>query len=766
MSESILEQFIIAMRAAGCAPQNFDDIIPDGEDHLYRLQGDRKDKRGGYCLTIEADGFAFGNFRNFKTAEHGKWNSSKGSKKLTKEERTAIDARIKSAEAAKHAAMEKRHAEKAAEAQALWKTLKPAETHPYLETKGIKPHGARLDGEDLIYQGVSGGKVWMYQRIKPDGEKLNQYGAKKKGTYCPFTNASEPKEVILIAEGLATAASIREATGLPTLAAWDAGNLVCVAKEMRVKYPDAKLIICADNDSEGEKNTGIVYAQQAAAKVGGFVVYPESPDGKELDFNDYANTNGLEAVKEKILSVLAERAHEGVIVPDDNSQPLMRDDIPDAIPDEMVLVKCEDSSEDFDDKILENLLIWRKFPLNGDVGKKIPNSLNNILVYFRNVNKYKDMFRYDRFAGRVVLHRQPFWFYGDKFKVREIQDADTSYLTASMERDGLSPSAANVRTAIDVVARENWIDPPLDYFSRIVWDGVDRLDTVLEKYFGATGDKTYLSSVGKKWFISGAARIFSPGCRVDTMLVLEGGQGAMKSTALSVIANVGEGSDEESYFCDTLTFEQISGKDAVLTLQGKLVVEFPELAGLGGREVEEVKSWMSIRVDEIRRPYGREVERFPRRFIAAGTTNESHWLKDKTGNRRFWPVTCGEIDIVALTRDREQLWAEAVHRYKNKEPWWIDRKSEAWETASTEQKARLLDDIWADPISQIVQGHEFITVRDILHEMKIEVKDQNAKNQKQVIDVLKSLGYKPTKRRHNGKTANGWFKELGEEVTF
>lgn len=761
MSQDIINNFIDSMRAAGCEPHDPAEIVPDGEDHYYRLAGDKRDKRGGYCLTITPDGFSYGNYVNFKTGDKGSWYSGKGVKSLSAEERKANEARYKALETARKAKVEARHKQSAFDAGLLWAKCKPVQTHDYLLRKGIQAHGARIDGKDLIYPGYLGGKIVTYQRIAPDGGKLFLAGGKKQGCYYPLTTAAEPKDTIIITEGIATAASIREACGLPVLAAFDAGNLQHVAKEMRGKYPKAKIILAADNDHGGEKNTGILSAQQAAAKVGGFVVWPEFEEGSSLtDFNDLHMTAGLDAVKDKILSVLTRAESVGDTVVADPHLLDSQSGIPDFIPDGLVPFDAPESgklSPVFDDKKISNSLIWKKWPSDMDQGKMEPNSIHNILVFMRHKDKYQGLFRYDRFAGRVILAREPFWHDStERFKVREIRDSDISYMTASMEKDNLAPSGAKIHEAINVVAQENWIDPPLDYFNALKWDGVERHSMWLHKYLGAGGDRSYLAAVGSAFLIAIVARQFSPGCKAENMLVLEGPQGLLKSSALRALADVGKGEDQESYFCDTLSFDQLKDKDSVLKMQGKTIIEIPDLAGLSAGEIEDVKARMSIEVDEIRVPYGRTMAKFPRRFVWAGSTNESHWLKDQTGNRRFWPVDCGVINIDALREDREQLIAEAVYKYKNKAQWWIGRDNPLWKTVESEQADRLLEDAWYAPIFRIVNRVNFITLGEIFEGLKIDVKDRTGRDQKRIIDNLKRLGFRSKKKRVQGEPVSGW----------
>lgn len=741
LSQEIIQSFYEAMCSSGCSPENISDIQPIGEDFYYRLLGDRKDKRGGACLTITPDGFAYGNFISFKTGDKGSWFSGKGVKTLSKEERSANEARYKQLEAERKAKVEIRHAAAAIEAKKLWDACKPVEAHPYLVKKGIDAHGARIDGDDLIYPGYSNGKIFTYQRIQKDGTKLFLAGARKQGTYFPLTSASEPKNIIVICEGVGTAASIRQATLLPVLSAFDAGNLQYVAKEMRNKYPDSTIILAADNDKSGEKNTGILSAQQAATKYSGFVIWPVFEDGSELtDWNDYHQIYGLESVKEKIMSVINNSTKKEEII----------EVVPSWEPDGLVpfdiQIESGKLSPVFEDKKVSNTLLWKKWPSEMDNGKLEPNSLHNILVFMRHKPKYAGLFRYDKFAGRIILYKEPFWHSDGQFRIRELWDADISYITASMEKEGLSPTGAKVHEAINVVARENWIDPPIEYFNSLKWDGVKRNENWLKKYLGATGPDSYLSAIGTAFTIAIVARQFDPGCKAENMLVLEGTQGLLKSSALRALADVGRGKDRESYFCDTLSFDQLKDKDSVLKMQGKTIIEIPDLAGLDAYEIEDVKARMSIEVDEIRVPYGREMAKFPRRFVWAGSTNETHWLKDQTGNRRFWPVDCGKIDIESLRNDASQIIAEAVYLYKNKEKWWIGRDDPLWKTVEEQQDMRLLEDIWATPVEKYLDSRKFVTINEVLDGIGIKISDQKKGHQKQIIGILKKAGYKASKK--------------------
>jgi predicted P-loop ATPase len=173
---------------------------------------------------------------------------------------------------------------------------------------------------------------------------------------------------------------------------------------------------------------------------------------------------------------------------------------------------------------------------------------------------------------------------------------------------------------------------------------------------------------------------------------------------------------------------------------------------------------MSITTDEIRKAYDRNLVKLPRRFILAATTNEDQWLRDETGNRRFWPVRCKNIDLEALKNDREQLWAEAVHLYKNGEKWWIDREDDAWEAAEQEQAERMIDDdVWHEAVTTFVGMQKEVKINDILSELKIDLADRNRANQMRVSIILRRLGYKCALRRSGTKVLRVYAKDDAPE---
>lgn len=403
----------------------------------------------------------------------------------------------------------------------------------------------------------------------------------------------------------------------------------------------------------------------------------------------------------------------------------------------------------------QTLLVWKNF-----VRRELePCSSQNVTALLTHSPKYNFIFRLDEFADKVLVHGCPPWEDRDKFVVHALRDSDIVCVRNSLEREGLRPSKDLVRDGIYQAAADHAFHPPRAYFNQIQWDGTPRLHNWLTYYLGAESQPPeYLKIVGTYWMMGGVARIMRPGCKMDHMLVLEGEQGIFKSTALATLGTFGDDPEIE-YFTDRITFGKIRDKDTIAMLQGKLIVEFSELAHLNNTEFEEIKAWITLRTDEARKPYGMEPKEYPRQFILAGTTNDSRWLRDPTGNRRFWPVRCGSnIDIETLKRDREQLWAEAVHLYKTGMRYWMERNDEVWKLAGAQQAVRLLNDPWTVMIIEFCNRHKFVTLEMILTEcLQIEIKKQTSWDQRRVAFVLKSSGWEETTiKSAAGKRLRAW----------
>lgn len=209
-------------------------------------------------------------------------------------------------------------------------------------------------------------------------------------------------------------------------------------------------------------------------------------------------------------------------------------------------------------------------------------------------------------------------------------------------------------------------NPVQEYLKSCKWDGVPRLDTLFIDYLGAA-DNLYTRAVTRKAFTAAVARAMTPGCKYDNMVILSGPQGIGKSTLLSIMAG--------DWFNDSIrTFE---GKDASELLQGTWLVEVAELDAFRGSDVSRIKQFLSVRTDKFRKAYGRNTGEYPRSCVFFGTTNASEYLRDKTGNRRFWPIDTSVQPATKnifnqLQNERDQLWAEAFVRWQAGEPLYLE----------------------------------------------------------------------------------------------
>lgn len=289
------DQFKAAMRAAGLAPP--DVIEADGDIHRFATNDKHDDKSGWYVLHL--NDIPTGTFGDWRRQFKQNWRMDMG-RKLTPAEEVLCKTQEDEMRC-KREAEEEQNREHAREwATDIWPTLTEADIHPYLTKKGIKAHGARSLGQALIVPLCVGTEIHSIQYIWPDGTKRFLEGGRVRGGYFPI---GTPDRVLCIAEGFATGASIHEATGYPVAVAFNAGNLLAVAKAMREKYPDIRLVLCADDDIGTKDNPGLTKATEAARAVDGYLAIPdfgEDRPEKATDFNDLARHRGAEAVKAAI----------------------------------------------------------------------------------------------------------------------------------------------------------------------------------------------------------------------------------------------------------------------------------------------------------------------------------------------------------------------------------------------------------------------------------------------------------------------------------
>jgi putative DNA primase/helicase len=239
---------------------------------------------------------------------------------------------------------------------------------------------------------------------------------------------------------------------------------------------------------------------------------------------------------------------------------------------------------------------------------------------------------------------------------REVADHDDINIKVWLSKLwGIEASAQSISEIVMKIGLENSFHPVRRYLDSLKWDGKERLDSWLREYMGAIGEDAYLSAVGRKTLCGAIARVMRPGAKFDHVLILEGDQGIGKSTAVEMLAS-------KDWFVDSLG--DIESKDVVDIMRGRWIIELSELASMDKASTNHLKSFITRTFDVTRKAYGRRAQEYKRQCIFIGTTNDSEYLKDVTGGRRFWPVTVTRCDFKRLQADRDQLWAEAVVAWK------------------------------------------------------------------------------------------------------
>ncbi len=269
---------------------------------------------------------------------------------------------------------------------------------------------------------------------------------------------------------------------------------------------------------------------------------------------------------------------------------------------------------------------------------------------------------------------------------RDLNDIAEILASAFAREVDFAATPAAIKRELLAIAHEQQYHPVEDYLDSLVWDGKPRIDTWLADYCG-TEDSELNREFGSKLLIAGVRRIRRPGCKFDTMLVLEGAQGAGKSRLAQLLAV------RDEWFCGSLDLKSDDKTKAEL-LARAWIVECQELDGLNKATSQNLKRFLSTAIDSFRRAYARDAGEYRRHCIILGTTNEGAYLRDPTGNRRFWPVVVRRIDLDRFGADVHQLWAEAVLREATGEG--ITLSEHLWDEAEKVQVQRMVEDPYAD----------------------------------------------------------------------
>lgn len=353
------------------------------------------------------------------------------------------------------------------------------------------------------------------------------------------------------------------------------------------------------------------------------------------------------------------------------------------------------------------------------------------------------------FRGRVELDGKP------------LTDASLIELAHDISKDyDANFSVSVIQEAVVIVAMRHRVHPVRKYLHALAWDRVGRLATAARTYFGVQTDDDYHRNVVRKFFLQAIWRVMKPGCQADHMLVLEGPQGCGKSSAVRILGGEFSGAP----------FLDLGSKDAAMAIEGLWFVEMSEMDAMNKHETSRVKAWITLPVDRFRRPYGRMTEDVPRQCVIVGTTNQDRYIQDDTGGRRFWPLRVSSVQLDALAKDRDQLFAEAMFAYRaGEEPYFRQKVREQVEA----QRDRQILDPWTEIIVNGLQEHfesdarlmeaasrnkAGVTMAHVAGEiLKIPRHQQTPQTQKRIVAVLTGLGLKRKQHRTEGGKQEHWY---------
>ena len=376
-------------------------------------------------------------------------------------------------------------------------------------------------------------------------------------------------------------------------------------------------------------------------------------------------------------------------------------------------------------------------------------NLNNAVYLLSKTAEWKGVVGYNQFRQRIEK-RLPTPYGGPAGPWSDWDTAESIIWLARVHNVSLTRDLLDF--AVLTVANRQAFNPAQERLRALAkqWDGIPRLSYWLEEVLGAKvdGNREYLAEIGAAWLKGATARVLIPGCKHDDVLVARSPQGWLKSTAAQAIADA----IQPDSFTDSVDLNNLA--EAKIQIRGIIIAELSELAGLSRGDIESIKAFVTTKVDHFREKFGRHAQDFPRTCSFFGTTNDPAFLKDPTGNRRWWPVTLEEpIDIPRLEDALPQLLGEATRAVLAGEPWHVTGAL-ALRQAEQVREAHYDEDLWTDEVMGIVasmdEAGSTVTIPDILDRMDIPRAQQNTATQRRVANILKTNGYESVRRRAGG----------------
>lgn len=607
----IEQKFLEEMLSKGLQPGT---ITADGNYHRFDI---RKGDKAGY-YSVNTNGF--GIFGNWKTSEQFKFRAGV-SQEMTEQERLEAAAKYKAEIRKRKEDKENAEARSATEANKIWEAASAApENHWYLVKKKIQTHDFRVDATGtLLFPIYDNKKIVNLQRVLKDGKRF-VFSAKKRGCYGKIDGE---RDVIFIAEGFATAASINEATGKLVIVALDAGNLGIVAREIREKFGvSQKIIIAGDDDQWTEikgspHNTGRIEAEKAAQEIYADVKFTSFPVDDELrrsDWNDFAFELGLEATRDELL------------------------------PEQAVIINGHDVGEHHSGN--EASII--ELDLNGEGRPK--NTIENL---DRVVRKNNITLRYN-----IIKKQEEIIIPNEGYSLDNNLNASFARIVSLCKEEDMQTS--QIGDYLTYLSDKNQYNPVTTWITSKDWDGKSRLQEFFDTIQSPT--KELKDLILTRWMTSAVASAFSA-CGLSTrgVLVFQSNQYLGKTSWFKKLCPA------ELEVRKDGCILRLDDKDSIYQCVSHWLVELGELdATFKKSDIAQLKAFIPLDKDIIRRPYARKESQFGRRTVFFGSVNAKEFLSDETGNTRFWSIAVTDINY-NHSIDMQQVWAEFYAMYLNKE---------------------------------------------------------------------------------------------------
>ena len=716
-----INDLMTAMREQGI--ETSDPLKLNGTLERFHVHGDRMGSTSGWAK-IHLDSRPAGTFGCFKRYGDHKfsWKAKHNNKLMTAAELQAQCADWARRKAEQDAATAKRHSDAAERAQALWNAAQPApDNHPYLVRKGVKAHGLRMGVWEMINKDT--GEVWpltqkaLYVPLcdktravhslqgifpskilgKGDGARDKDYlkdGA-KRGLFHAIGKPQQfdGRPVFIICEGYATGATIHEETDHLVLVAFDTSNLLAVGEAIRKSKPDAIIIFAADNDqwtvTQYVTNPGLHYARDAAKEVGGLVALPpfahsdgtQNEEGKwsgPTDFNDLRAYKGVGAVRALFEAVLTanqviqdkpELITQSTEAKMDNASPSLQEDMPDNShwPVPASTADEDDGAPAVGAISINGMSVMQAhdFP---DLSAKL-RPLNTIPNLAALMNHFNITARYNMIKKETELSIPGLLGTADN-----AQNVGLAHLNSLAAHCGLPRE--NLTEYVKAVADANAYNPVVEWIDSKQWDGMSRIQALADT-LDCTNPE-FRTLLVRRWLISCCASLVYRGFWTKGVLTLHGAQDLGKTSWFRRLVPANLGVFREGVSLDS------TNKDSVMTAVSHWIVELGELESTLRRDMESLKAFISQKTDRLRRPYDRVDSEYPRRTVFCASVNSEKFLKDDTGNGRFWVITVEAVkhdhDI-----DMQQLWAEVMSLYRSGEQWHLTDSEKAQLNAGNEK---------------------------------------------------------------------------------